>query len=180
MAQFVAYDKNVKVNGDTILAFVNSISDGKENRLRILKRRNIDPKPNMWYSQQDWLDAFSDAKKELGDMILFLIGKSIIDHAKFPPIQNLEEALQLLDKAYHMNHKGGYIGNYKLVSFDEVKKIAIMECTNPYPSKFDEGILTQLLRKYRPSDSISAKVTLDTSKPTRNKGADSCTYTITW
>jgi hypothetical protein len=82
--------------------------------------------------------------------------------------------------AYKMNHKGGDIGYYKLVSFDKKERTAIVECKNPYPSEFDRGIITTMVRKFKPADSLRNDVTLDTSKPTRIGGADSCTYKVTW
>jgi len=193
MAQFEAFNKDVEVNKQTVLSVVNSMEKGQDKRMAILNKHNIDPEKNDWFLQQDWLDAFKDIANSLGDMNLFLIGKAIIDHAQFPPLENLKEALHSIDVAYHMNHRlngkmmfdentgkmSEGIGHYKVTEFDEEGHKATMVCNNPYPSKFDEGIITQVVRRFKPSGARES-VELDTSKESRVNGADSCTYNISW
>ena len=193
MAEFIAINKNVEVNKQTVLSVVNSMDKGKETRLSILVDNGINPEEKEWFNQQKWLNAFKDIAVKLGDMNLFLIGKAIIDNAEFPPIKDLKEALMSIDVAYHMNHRLDStimfdsntgkitegIGHYKLAEFNEKERKAIMICNNPYPSKFDEGIITQLVRKYRPKMARET-IQLDKSKETRKTGSDSCTYIITW
>ena len=127
-------------------------------------------------------------------MNLLLIGSVIIENADFPPMHNLKEALLSLNIAYHMNHRlNGElmfnpntgemlegIGHYQLVSFDEKTRKAVMNCKNPYPSKFDEGALTDLVRRFKPADSLRHEVKLDITKERRAQGADSCTFLISW
>jgi len=193
MAEFIAINKNVEVNKQTVLSVVNSMDKGKDTRLSILIDNGINPEEKEWFNQQKWLNAFKDIAIKLGDMNLFLIGKAIIDNAEFPPIKDLKEALMSIDVAYHMNHRlDGIImfdlatgkitegiGHYKLAEFNEKERKATMICNNPYPSKFDEGIITQLVRKYRPKMARET-IQLDESKETRKTGGDSCTYIITW
>lgn len=193
MAQFVAINKNVEVNKQTVLSVVNSMEKNKDSRLEILLQNGINPEKKEWFNQQKWLNAFKTISVKLGEMNLFLIGKAIIDNAKFPPIKDLEEGLNSIDVAYHMNHrlngkvmfdpitgrKMSGIGNYKLVTFDAAKKEAIMVCDNPYPSKFDEGIITQIVRKFKPVGSREL-IKLDVSKESRKNGGDSCTFIINW
>jgi len=193
MAQFQAFNDQVEVNKQTVLSVVNAMEKGKDKRIELLKRNDIDLDKGEWFLQQKWLDAFKEIAESLGDMNLFIIGKAIIDNAQFPPLNNLEEALQSIDVAYHMNHRldgkvlfdektgkmSEGIGHYKLSMFDENAKKATMVCNNPYPSKFDEGIITQVVRKFKPAGSRES-VSLDTSKETRINGGDSCTYNISW
>jgi len=194
MAQFIAFNSEVEVNGQTALSFVNSMRKGKEKRLAILEKHGISPVEGEWYNQQKWLDAFKEIASSVGDMNLFLIGTAIIKSAQFPPISNLEEGLRLLDVAYHMNHRldnqvmfnpenGNImdgIGHYQLTGFDAKNRSATMLCNNPYPSKFDEGLITQMVRNFKPDDSTFQEVKLDISKESRTKGADSCSYLISW
>lgn len=181
MAQFIAFERNVEVNGHTILAVINALEVGKEFRREILAKHGINPEPGGWYSQQAWLNAFREIAETIGQNTLFMIGKAIPEYADFPPnIDSLEKALASIDIAYHMNHQKGEIGNYTLKSFDEGNKTAIMVCNNPYPSDFDRGIITTMLRKFKPKNSFKYDVVLDTTKETRLNGAESCTYTITW
>jgi hypothetical protein len=182
MAQFVPFQKGVEVNGQTVLAIVNALDAGRATRFRILKKHGIlDPHPNEWYSQQAWLDAFREISEELGAHTLFAIGEAIPENAIFPPeINDLPKALSSIDIAYHLNHRGGEIGHYTLIDFNSENCTAIMVCNNPYPSDFDRGIISTMVRKFVPSTSFIYDVQLDSSKETRLKGADSCTYIITW
>lgn len=182
MAQFLPFAPEVEVNGQTVLSVITALSAGQENRKDILARHGIhSPEASTWYAQKDYLNAFKEIAENVGPHTLFTIGKSIPESAIFPPqIDSLEKALQSIDVAYHMNHRGGDIGYYKLVYFDAKNKIASFECKNPYPSEFDRGIITTMVRKFRPAESFKDSVVLDTAKPTRLKGADSCSYIITW
>jgi hypothetical protein len=182
MAQFIPIGINVEVLGQSIFSVVNAISLGKESRLEILKKNGIENlSENKWYSQEKYLKAFSEIAADIGPSTLFAIGKSVPEHAVFPPeIDSLEKALHVINVAYEMNHRGGEIGSYKLVRFDSTKRQAEMVCANPYPSEFDRGIITTILRKFKPKDSTSCNVSLDSRKPSRLKGGDSCTYLISW
>ena len=180
MAQFVAFQEGIEVNGETVLSVVDAMKGFETLAKEILKKAGIEnPQAGNWYSQQAWLDAFKVISEKMGAITLFNIGKAIPENAQFPPgIDSMEKGLALIDMAYHMNHRGGDIGYYKLVSFNENEKKGVFECKNPYPSHFDRGIITTFVRRF--SNSTKVNVVLDESKPTRLKGADSCTYNITW
>ncbi len=194
MAQYEAILPDIEVNGQTVLSFVNSMELGMESRLETLQKHGIDPKPQQWYPQQAWLNAFRELGNMLGEMNLFMIGKAIISNADFPPMEGLEHALRSIDVAYHMNHRRNGqvmfnpengtmlegIGHYSLTEFNAESRQAKMVCDNPYPSKFDEGIIIQVLRNFKPENSISQSVQLDTTQETRKNGGNSCTYLITW
>ena len=181
MTQFKAFQAGVQVNGQTILSVVNALSTGQDVRLQILKKHGINPEVDNWYSQQAWLDAFMEIATKIGENTLFMIGKAIPENADFPPeINNLESALRAIDMAYHMNHRGGEIGHYNVTDFDALKKYAVMVCNNPYPSEFDRGIITSMVRKFKPQGSFKTDVVLDTSLETRKRGGNRCTYKITW
>ena len=55
-----------------------------------------------------------------------------------------------------------------------------MECKNPYPCHFDRGIITSIVRKFAPIDSLDQEIILDTSKKNRLSGSDSSWYIISW
>jgi len=183
MAQFIGFSHEVEVNGQTVLALVAGVTEiYKERILNILAKYNIiDPQPHEWYKQQDWLDAFREISETIGKYTLFSIGKSIPDNADFPSeINTLEKALRSIDIAYKMNHRKGDIGYYKLTEFNEIKRTAVMECKNPYPCHFDRGIITSMVRKFRPFDSIKQEVELMQGKKSRLDGSDTSFYVITW
>ncbi len=51
----------------------------RNNALSILKQNGInDPKPGMWYKQQDWLNAFKDIASKVGASTLNNIGRKIL------------------------------------------------------------------------------------------------------
>jgi len=182
MAQFIHFAPGVEVNGETVLSVINALNMGQDFRREVLKRNGInDPQPGQWYSQESWLKGFREIASKLGDNTLYRIGTAIPENAQFPPdVDNLEKALAIIDVAYNMNHRNGEIGYYKLLSFNAQERKAVMECKNPYPSEFDRGIITTMLRKFKPADSMKYEVILDTTKETRQKGGDSCTYLVTW
>ncbi len=182
MAQFIPFAPHVEVNGQTILSFVNAIPTYKEAMLGILDKNNLtNIKNELWYSQKAWLNAFREINDKFGANTLFAIGKAIPESAIFPPeIKNLKSALDVINVAYHMNHQGGEIGYYKLLSYDANACLAFMECRNPYPSEFDRGIITTMARKFKPREAHIISVELDTKKPSRLNGAESCTYFVKW
>lgn len=182
MAQFVAFEKGVEVNGQTILSVIKALPVGQEERRRILGKHGIqNPEAGKWYSQQAWLSAFKELAGSAGEEILFSIGQAVPENAVFPAdIDTLEKALTSIDQAYRMNHRGGEIGSYRLVEFKEKGKKAVMICQTPYPSEFDRGIISTMLRKFSPTSSHCFSVDLDPAKISRTKGNHSCTYNIFW
>ncbi len=182
MAQFVPFEEGVEVLGGVVLSIVNSIDEVFESEmLSILEMHGItDPQPDTWYPLDSLLSALKYIADEIGPNTLFVIGKGIVQNAKFPEgIGNIKEALISLDEAYHMNHRGGDIGYYKVEKFDEDERTAVIECTNPYPHYFDKGILTALSRRYAP-DVSNIEVEADPSRPNRLDGSDSDFFIVRW
>lgn len=179
MAQFEAFAPNVEVNGETIRSVVEGMGIAKELGLKFLSDEGIeDPQPGQWYSQQAWLNVFRTITERIGQGTLFAIGKAIPENAQWPPeVDTIEKALASVDVAYHMNHRGGEIGHYQFEQTgpDSGKMI----CHNPYPSEFDRGIITAVVRKFAPQGTLPV-VKLDETAPTRKQGANSCTFLITW
>jgi hypothetical protein len=180
MAQFVALSPEVEVNGETVYAIVDGMGTFRSVAMEILEVNGIvDPQPGMWYAQQKWLDAFKKIAEALGPNTLFNIGLKIPENATFPPdIVTIEDALKAIDAAYHMNHRGGEIGEYRFQS--NGPKTAKMICPNPYPCAFDRGIITAMAKRFKPKESPLVSVSHDDSAPCRVNGADSCTYIVTW
>jgi hypothetical protein len=193
MAQYVAFNPDVEVNAATVLSFVESMDNGRDTRRAILEKHGIYPEPGQWYSQQAWLDAFREVEANIGETNLFMIGKAIVDHAEFPAMEDLEQALNAIDVAYHMNHRlhgeilynpdtgvmREGIGHYDLRRFDPEERIAVMVCNNPYPSRFDEGIIAQVGRRFKPTFK-NPHVERDDLAECRARGGESCTYVIQW
>ena len=179
MAQFKAFAPKVEVNGETVLSVVEGMGAFKEVGRKILAEHGLqNAQAGQWYPQQAWLDAFQAIATKVGAGTLTAIGKTIPENAKWPPqVDTLEKALASIDVAYHMNHRGGDIGSYKFESTGP--KSGKMICRNPYPSEFDQGIISATARKFAPKGTLPM-VKLDETAPTRKKGADACTFLITW
>ncbi|MGD0659802.1 MAG: hypothetical protein ABSD38_17225 [Syntrophorhabdales bacterium] len=194
MAQFKAFSQGVEVYGQTVLSLVAGMSampSFKATALRILSVNGIDdPKPDQWYSQQAWLNAFKEIAEKVGALTLHSIGKKIPENAQWPPsVNSLETALASIDVAYHMNHRlNGKvmfdpatgkmtegIGHYGFEKLGEKK--AKMVCKNPYPSDFDRGLIEAAAKKFAPS---GAFVTVAVTDDGRKSGGDSSTYSVEW
>ncbi len=178
MAEFLAFEPGVEVNGETVLAVVEGMGAFADFGRQILSENGIvDPSPGRWYPQQAWLDAFKAIAGKVGPATLKMIGMKIPNNAQWPPgITTVEEALASIDVAYHMNHRGGEIGCYRFESTGP--RSGTMYCRNPYPSDFDLGIILAVAGKFAPKWAVN--VVLDPNAPTRWKGGDSCTYIVTW
>ena len=179
MAQFKAFAPGVEVNGETVLSIVDGMGVFKNAAFKILSENGIsDPKPGNFYSQQAWLNAFKQISATVGSNTLFSIGQKIPENAQFPPeINSIDKALAAIDVAYHMNHRGGEIGNYNFEKTGD--KSAKMICNNPYPCDFDRGIIEAMTKKFKPAGSM-VFVDHDDSQPCRKKEGESCTYIVKW
>ena len=192
MVIFKAFNPNVEVIGQSVLTVVDGMID-KDFAVKILEAHGIfKVKPENWYPQQNWLDAFREISDKIGPLALFSIGKRIPDNAAWPPqINSIENALPSIDIAYHMNHrindvvmfnfatgeKTEGIGHYTAKKTGEREMQVI--CENPYPCQFDKGIISAVAEKFKPAGS---KVTVfeDESKGCRLRGAQNCQYTVCW
>ncbi|MEQ8472750.1 MAG: hypothetical protein RIC35_16280 [Marinoscillum sp.] len=191
--EYKSFEPNIEAGGNELpIIAMGAVSQTQRNA--IIEKHGLDSKSGAWNDLQSLLNAMKEVSESIGEMNLFLIGKAVIDGTQFPPMDGLESALRAIDVAYHMNHrKNGKpmfdptngqmtegIGHYKLVRFDETSKEAVMVCETPYPSKFEEGLLVQVARRFKPQGSVVTKVKLDGSKKNRADGGDHCTFIINW
>ena len=194
MPQYVAIDDRVEVNSRTINSVLAGMKGFRSQAERILQAHGIfDLSPEAWIPQANWLEAFRTIGDTIGQSTLFAIGKMIPETAEFPPdINSIEGALASIDVAYHMNHRleekplfvpetGELlegIGHYRVQ--ETTGRSAIMVCRNPYPCRFDEGIIQAISERFKPDDSLYVQVDHDAESACRNKGGESCTYHIKW
>ena len=196
--QFKAFEPDVEVNGPTVNSIIAGLGYFTNLSRRffsqaglwtvINKKLHIDM--NGWYPQAAWLVAFENIAKTIGPRVLFNIGLSVPANAQFPPwVVDVDSGIKAIDIAYHLNHrKNGKplfnpdtgvmsegIGHYGYDRISGENKI-ISICRNTYPCAFDHGIVTAMAYKFAPD----AIIRHDDTKECRNKGADSCTYIITW
>jgi hypothetical protein len=148
----------------------------------------VDPKD--WYPLDDYLVVYRKIDTLLGGRGLEKVGTFVPQNVVFPPnVQDVPSALASIDIAYYMNHrKDGRdmfnpatgervegIGHYR---YERVagKNEAILVCDNPYPCRFDQGLIKGMARRFQPQ----AELTHDPSHGCRQKGDPSCTYVVSW
>lgn len=193
MAEYKSFEDNILVGGHELPVFAWG-KLGAQQYKELLDRHGLDGSHGAWNDLQSFLNAMKDLADTIGEMNLFLIGKAIIDGARFPPMDSLENALNSIDIAYHMNHKKNGrlmynpetgemmegIGHYQLTRYNEALREAIMICHTPYPTKLEEGLISQVLKRFKPPGSLFAKVRLDSTKEAKNMGGESCTFIMNW
>ena len=165
----------VEVNGQAILSFLEVIEPYRQTARRILADQGIpDPQRGTWYPQQAWLEAFRAIAQQIGPNALYEIGRKIPDTADWPvEIDSVERALASIDTAYHMNHRGGAIGNYFFTMAGD--RTGTMTCSEPYPCDFDRGIVEAMAAKFTGTFSLQHEGT-----QCRKKGDPCCVYRLTW
>lgn len=177
MTQFEAHEESVEVNGQTVLAFLDGVPSAFEDKTAsILENHGIeDPHPDEWYPQQAWLDAFKEIADTVGKNTLTNVGKAIPDNAEWPSgVDSVEEGIESIDAAYHMNHRSGDIGHYLVESVGETE--AEIRCTNPYPCAFDQGIIEGVAQEF--GDGLPHLEEI--GDECRESGGKECTYLLTW
>lgn len=193
MAEYKVFESNIEAGGNELPIVALGVLSAQRKQ-EIIDKYKLETQEGAWNDLQSLLNAMKEIADSVGEMNLFLIGKEVVDGAAFPPMDGLESALRSIDVAYHMNHRKNKremfdpntgsmtegIGHYVVTKFDADGKKAEMECHTPYPSKFEEGLILQIVRKFKPAGSLIPKVELDDTKETRRNGGDKCTFKISW
>jgi hypothetical protein len=147
--------------------------------------------PTEWYPLDAFLKAFQRIGAEFGDFTLRQAGIHINKVAVVPPDffqKGIINAFAVVDFPYHMNHAHNGkpmfdpatgqmaegIGHFASKPLEGKKQLLCVVDT-PYPCAFDEGIVVGMAQRFDPQ----AKVTHD-PKSCRKRGADSCTYSVSW
>ena len=175
-----ALSSHVEVYGKSVQALINAMEFLKLKAQRVLASHGIEPlDPEKWYPMPSVLDSFDDILKQVGPNTTRAIGRAVPKSAVFPPgIDSFPSALNSLDVAYRMNHRGkGDIGSYRFLS--EGERAARMVADNPYPCEFDQGIMEALYDRFQPKGSIRLRIDHDPAG-CRSKGARACTYHLKW
>lgn len=173
------FDLNAEFLGKALLPSIFGLPKYTQNNmLKILAGYGVtNPDPEAWYNIKIVIAFYEQLAKDYGPNTIFDLGKAIPDNAVFPPgVDSIENGLNLIDMAYNMNHRNGYVGFYKMVSHDLENKKIVMQCYNPYPCDFDRGLFTAMARKFE----SGVRVSVDESKPTKKKGGDESWYIISY
>jgi len=176
MVEFVSFDPNVEVSGQSMLCVVAGM--GKSAR-PLLEKYGLDKlEPDKWYELQPILDFYKEISHSSNSLLnLHSTGLKVPDTAVFPPdIDSISKALVSLDEAYHMNHRGGEIGHYRTLVLSTHQMDIVAE--TPFPCDLDYGIILGLARRFKPVHAIP--VVWHGQGACRKKGAESCTYHVRW
>jgi hypothetical protein len=196
--QFVPFEPDIEILGHGVSFVTAGFRIAPSIGERFLVKHGVVPvgpdgkmklDPDAWYSQARWLRAFEEIAREVGPNVLFEIGNMLGQQARTADgIKDVPGSLQYLDAGYHAYHrKQGKlmfdeatgrmlegIGHYGCRLVQGQKRI-VSVCENPYPCRFDHGLLTGLTARYG-----GGRVEHDDKAPCRLEGARSCTYLISW
>ena len=183
MTPYETFDRDVEVNGRTVLSIVEKgmgrFSDAyRERAIAALAEAGIrDPSPDEWYPQQAWLDAFETIATDLQPHVLDRLGEQLPDVADWPQESaTVSGGLRGIDEAYRRNHRGGEIGEYRFERIDE--RAGEVTCHTPYPCPFDRGLIRGVATEHAPVDSFV--FIEETGTDCRREGGEACTYTVYW
>jgi hypothetical protein len=188
-------ESSIEVSGHSLGAIVEGFKAFRSVALKVMAQHGLTGKKAgidtaAWYPLGGFLKAYNAIALEVGTNVLFDIGESIPRNAKFPDsINDIDSAMRANDVAYHMNHrKSGVamfnpatgvmlegIGHYGYRRDGGERKIVVV-CDNPYPCRFDHGILNAMAKRFELRSSVSH----DDSKTCRAKGGLACTYVVSW
>lgn len=183
MVPYEAFDRNVEVNGRTVVAIVEEGMGRFSERYRdravtaLAEEGITDPDPDDWYPQQAWLNAFETIAADLQPHVLDRLGEGLPDIADWPAeFDDVPDGLRSIDDAYRRNHRGGAIGSYAFERTDD--RAGEVTCHTPYPCPFDRGLVRGVARRYA---DVGAFVFIEeTGADCRREGDDTCTYTVSW
>lgn len=182
MNQYQAISDQVEVLGASVLGCIKGLAmagvpEGEAASL-LAKAGLSNLEPEAWYPQQPYLDLFRDVERRFGEKALRAMARQVPDTSQFPPgIRTLVDALQTLDIAYQLNHRGGPIGHYAYIPLGP--KEGLMVCETPYGCAVDLGIIDALMAHFCPEECLPA-IRHRVGTPCRRFGAEGCTYHLTW
>lgn len=175
------YNGDTMVNGAVLKAYLSAFGPyhrrGEQVLCKYFGVKEIKGDPDSLYALAQFLKALDEFQKQFGQEFMKKVGEGIFANAVFPPgIDSVDKAMASINQAYYINHKTkpGEIGGYHWQKLSENK--GVMMCDNPYPCKFDQGILEVIARTFSPN----AKVRHDDEKGCRNKNGLACSYVIEW
>ena len=140
-----------------------------------------------WFPLDVNLRVLHDIAEAFGEQAVFQIGRSVPEHARFPPeVRDLDGALVMLDVAFHTNHRVGGVVMYDPATGSMLEGIGhyhferstpgvlIGSSTSVYPCSFDAGISSGLAARFEPDASVEHPP----DGPCRKRGQASCRYVV--
>lgn len=195
----VTYPPGITVSGVSVQSIVDAVRSFSVLVEALLEAMKVPPRsdggaravdPNVWYPLEDCMLAYKKIDTLLGGRGLEKVGSMVPKNAVFPAnITDVASALQSIDIAFHMNHRRDGKDMFNPVTGEMLEGIGHYEyhpvpgknearivCGHPYPCRFDQGLIRGMAQRFEPN----ATLTHDPAQGCRQKGAESCTYIVTW
>lgn len=173
--QYTPFSKNVYITGRAVLSVICANTQYQGVVIEMFEKNKLkNLHPHRWYNQNDFLNAMAEIERKYGTAILFEMGKTVPANAYFPEnINDLKSGLEAINEAYKLNHRGGEIGYYNVISVDEDNRVAEMVTYTPYPHDFDKGIITTFVRLFTQNSKVNIKEVISENKKEAK-------YNISW
>ena len=173
MAEFIAFNPEAEIRGRVILMFSRAMGDRGKTLLK--KHGLADVQPDMWYSQQQWLDVLREVSLGTsGVMFDFMaVAKEISRNIPLPDdINSVEAVLFRESDVYKMNNRN--CDGHFTAELIEPGHMFVTVC-NPYPKIMMYGIVWGLATRFEPN----ATVYYHTNNPCTADN-DCCVYDVRW
>jgi len=173
-----SFDPSARINGDSIRTVLDTFQL-KQQAQEILTQHGLpaEPAPGQWYPWQAWLDVLAHLEQAYGTQTVYAAGLHVVNVSVWPPnIRTFHQALLALDQAYRANIQGITIGSYTIQTRGP-REIRVV-CYTPNPLAFDCGIITGLVRKFKPVDAIRVQVNEETTPPDASENLK--WFRLTW
>ena len=190
--EFVAIDAQAEVKGQSVLSVIHGMGDFEPTARDILAHNGIrDPRPDAWYPQQRWLDAFREIADTIGGRSLQAIGKAMVEHGDLSAeAEGIADGLRRLDIGYHESHRlagrvlydpwtgelSEGIGHYQVADVGERSVRLLVD--SPLPCAFDMGLIRAIAHGCQPADARS--IAVEHGLTCRSDGAPACLYVVSW
>ncbi|GAA4054914.1 hypothetical protein GCM10022409_47560 [Hymenobacter glaciei] len=156
---YQSFDPVAEVNGETLHAF-RAAFNVDALALDLLKRHGLPvaPQAGRWYPLQGWLDLLATVEATYGPETVYAVGLQVFANCRWPEgLSDLESAVRALDEACRLNVQGEPIGYYRAEACGP--QGLRVECRTPTPKDFERGIVTGLVRQFKPDGSLRVGVT---------------------
>ncbi len=166
---------HVEVAGEGLYPVIHAFDSNVLCKVLLQKYGLHDIQKGKFYPLTEYLALLKNMEKRM-PTVLKRTGKFIMTEAIFPPgVNSLEQAFELSDQAYYMNHrglKGDEIGHYK---FKKISDSSFrMTASSLYPCVFDQGAFIGIGKKF------NRVILVEHSNDNcRSKGDSHCDYIIT-
>jgi hypothetical protein len=149
MKKYVAPRADTEVIGHALIAFEHSSE--REAFLEVLKRHHLEQvDPEAWYLMQITLDVQKEIKSGSGGMqAMVSIGMAVINAARFPPMNSIEDAIMGFAGTYPMNFRN--IDPSEGISAEKVaeRKIKVVN-HSPHSDDMVYGYIFALIHRFKP------------------------------